>query len=303
MHRLPFRYLAGAAVTLVAAFLLRQTVALALPGPPDTPPGLDLRPSPNVSASSNSNKPDNGRGGGKPGRDVPTAWRDDFGGSSVDLSHWVIADERAPGYIPENHLGWYDPSHVSVQNGNLLIILTQQTGPVDGTQGVLSLGGLIYSKNTYGYGTYEWRTRMSADAQNNPVSGSVSAGFNYINNSETEIDFEFSGHDPGYLWMVNWHNTRPRRGPFESQRDFSTVSVPDISTAYHTYKFVWEPGKVTYYVDDVPITNHVNNVPDAPAYFMINHWGTNNPFWGGEATTGVTRYYYVDWASYTPPAQ
>ena len=58
---------------------------------------------------------------------------------------------------------------------------------------------------------------------------------------------------------------------------------------------------MTFYIDDVFQTSHVTNIPRAPAHFMINHWGTNNPFWGGEATVGPTRYYYVDWASYTPP--
>jgi len=33
---------------------------------------------------------------------------------------------------------------------------------------------------------------------------------------------------------------------------------------------------------------------------MINHWGTNNPLWGGTATIGVERYFYVDWVRFTP---
>ena len=45
---------------------------------------------------------------------------------------------------------------------------------------------------------------------------------------------------------------------------------------------------------------HKTNVPKAPAYFMINHWGTGSPNWGGAATVGVPRYFYVDWVSYTP---
>ena len=33
---------------------------------------------------------------------------------------------------------------------------------------------------------------------------------------------------------------------------------------------------------------------------MINHWGTNSDGWGGPATPGVSRYFYVDSVSYTP---
>lgn len=305
---LPLRFLASAGgAALAAVLLLRQPAAVALPGPPDSPPGRDLRPSPNVSASSKTNQPGSGKGnGGKPGGGGSTAWRDDFNGTSLDQTRWITANEQAPGYLPGNHIGYYDPTHVSVQNGYLVIRLTQQNGSVDGVPGVVSLGGLVYSKNTYSYGTYEWRTQMSTTSltpggQGSALSGSVSAGFNYINNSETEIDFELSGHQPGWLWMTNWYNTRPRTGPFESQETYSSASVPTISSAFHTYRFVWEPGKVTFFIDGVYATDHVTNVPTTPAYFMINHWGTNNPYWGGLATLGTTRYYYVDWASYTPP--
>ena len=54
------------------------------------------------------------------------------------------------------------------------------------------------------------------------------------------------------------------------------------------------------YVDGKWIVDHTTNVPTAPAYFRINHWGTNSTGWGGLATTGVTRYLYVTHASYSP---
>ena len=308
---LPFGFLASAGgAALVAALLLRQPVALALPGPPDSPPGRDLRPAPNAIAGAKADQPGNSNSrGGKPGGgggSGATGWRDDFTGTSLDTSRWTNAEEQAPGYIPGNHRGFYDPDNVSVQNGYLVIRLTQQDGLVDGVSGVVSLGGLVYTEETFGYGTYQWRVRMSStsaspDGAGSSVSGSVSAGFNYINNSETEIDFEFSGHLPGWLWMVNWRNTDPATGPFESQETYSSAPISDITSAFHTYKFVWERKRVRFYVDNVFQTSHVHNVPTAPAHFMINHWGTNNPFWGGQATLGTTRYYYVDWASYTPP--
>lgn len=309
---LPFRFLAGAGglalvMAVVAGFLLRQTPAIALPGPPDLPPGLDLRPSPNVSSSSKANKPGNGNGhsGGGGGSTGSTGWRDDFTGRSIDRSRWTVANEQAPGYIPEKHIGFYDPGNVSVANGYLVIRLTQQDALVDGVPGVESFGGLVYTGETFGYGTYQWHARMSSTSTTptgagSPVPGSVSAGFNYINNSETEIDFEFSGHLPGWLWMTNWHNPNPSTGPFESQEDYSSVPLADVTSAFHTYKFVWERRKVTFYVDDIFQTSHVENVPRSPAHFMINHWGTDNLYWGGEATVGATRYFYVDWASFTP---
>ena len=261
------------------------------------------RPSPNI--NSNSDVRVRGSGNRRGGKPTVTAWQDDFNGTALDTTRWINANEQAPGYLPGKHIGYYDPTHLRVLNGYLVISLTQENGTVDGLPGAISRGGLIYTKNTYGYGTYEWRVRMSSTATSptgagSPVSGSVSAGFNYINNSQTEIDFEFSAHQPGWLWMVNWYNTKPATGPYDSQHTYSMASVPDLTSAFHTYKFVWQSGKITYSINDLFQTSHVTDVPTAPAYFMINHWGTNNPWWGGAATVGTTRYFYIDWARYTP---
>lgn len=303
--RICIRFLVGAiAVAALAVVAVKEPTAAAPPGPPDARPTPDLRPSPSIpaDASARLNAQANGRGG-KP---KVTGWQDNFSGSALDTTRWINANERAPGYIPEKHIGYYDPNHVWLQDGYLVIRLTQGDGTVDGVPGAVSQGGLIYTKDTYGYGAYEWNVRMSSTAteplgEGAPVSGSVSAGFNYINNSQTEIDFEFSGHLPGWLWMVNWYNTNPATGPFDSQHTYTSAPVSDITSAFHTYKFVWERRKITFYIDDIFQTSHVTDVPSARAYFMINHWGTDNPWWGGEASVGPARYFYVDWVKYTPP--
>lgn len=235
------------------------------------------------------------------------SWRDDFGGNQVEGSRWVIANGQAPGYIPNFHLGTYEPAHVSVGGGFLALLLTQEIGEVDGGSGIRSKGALIYTNQTYGYGTYEWRMRMSSTATSPggdgfPTSGSVSAGFVYVNNSATEIDFEFSGLDFSLetLYMVNWKNSNTSTDPTENDRTFSTMHLPDITSGYHTYKFVWERKRISFYVDDVLQAVHTTHVPRERAYFMINHWGTDSPYWGGTATTGFERYFYVDWVQYTP---
>ncbi len=240
---------------------------------------------------------------GKPG----SAWRDDFPGSTLNTQFWVIATGQAPGTIPGVNLGDYDPSHVTIVTEGtasyLQLLLTQETAP-SGT-GTLSHGALIYTKNRYGYGTYEWRMRMSStsatpNGSGDAVSGSVSAGFVYYNNSQTEIDFEFSALDPDTLYMVNWRNRQPRSAPTSDDRTYSTLYPLTVSTDFHDYKFVWQRGKITFYVDGVVEAISTTNVPSAQAYFMINHWGTDSPYWGGAATTGTSRYFYVDWVQFRP---
>jgi beta-glucanase (GH16 family) len=251
-------------------------------------------------------------GGRKPGSDrkPSSAWRDDFSGSTVNTQFWVVGTGQAPGYIPGYNLGNYDPTHVKIVSDGtgsyLQLLLTQETGTVDtNPAGVLSHGAIIYSKNTYGYGTYEWQMRMSStsatpNGSGDSVSGSVSAGFTYVNNSQTEIDFEFSALDPDTLYMVNWLNPNPRQNPTDADRTYSTLYPLTVSTAFHDYKFVWKPGQITFYVDGVIQATHTTNVPTAPAYFMINHWGTDSGNWGGVASVGTPRYFYVDWVQYTP---
>jgi len=246
-----------------------------------------------------------------PGKNC-SAWSDDFNGSVVNPNLWVNANGQAPGYIAGVHRGYYVPSNVSVANGWLTMKLNQSAGTVDGKLGVISSGALIYSVVKCGYGTYEWRMRMSStastplDAYGNPtygqpVSGSVSAGFNYVNNSQTEIDFEFSALpvDNGKLWMVNWFNTRPRTAPTYDEETATSISNNPWN-AVHTYKYVWVPGSITYYVDGAPKSVHTTDLPSAAAYIMINHWGTNSSGWGGPATINTLRYFHIDRFSYTP---
>ena len=252
-------------------------------------------------------RPSSAGGGNKGGGGGSSAWVEDFGTSKLNTRFWVVASGRAPGYVAGYHIGYYEPSHVKIQNGILSMLLTQETGTVDNQIGTISHGALIYTRKKYGYGTYEWRMRMSSIAtdpngQGGPTSGSVSAGFIYANNSETEIDFEFSGLLFDTLYMVNWNNPTPNSGPTLDDRDFDTVYPLDVSDQFHTYKFVWEPGRISYYIGGAPDPAFVSteHVPSAPAYFMINHWGTDSGDWGGAATIRIDRYFYIDRVSYTP---
>jgi beta-glucanase (GH16 family) len=239
-----------------------------------------------------------------------SGWSDDFTEASLSSNFWVINNGQAPGYIPDEHIGYYLPGNVSLTNnacnGCLVLTLTQQTGTVGtNTSGVISNGAEVYTRKTYGYGTYTWRMRMSStaltpDGAGGSVSGSVSAGFLYVNNSETEIDWEFSALAPGSIFAVNWLNPNPSQNPPGSSETYTELSLSDVSNVFHTYSFVWQAGSITYFIDGQQVAQHTTNVPSAPAHFVMNHWGTDSTHWGGPATVGVTRYFYIDSVSYKP---
>lgn len=243
----------------------------------------------------------------RPRKASATGWEDQFDSHRLDPRRWVIANGYAPGYIANNHRGYMTPDNVWLQDGYLVLRVTQQIGTVDSnTSAVVSYGGAVYTKGNYPYGTYEWRMRMStvAEAPELPgtgdVTGSVSAGFVYTSNSETEIDFEYSGTQFNTLLMTNWHNLNPASEPSPAYSTHSSAPLFGITENFHTYKFVWTSSSITYSVDDVVQAVHTTNVPSAPAAVVVNHWGTNSRYFGGAASVGVTRYLYVDWVRYTP---
>lgn len=150
----------------------------------------------------------------------------------------------------------------------------------------LSTGAELTLKQLFGYGTYEWECRASSTATQpslvgTPVSGSITGLFNYVNDSQTEIDVEVEGIPTraNLAQFTNWATTA-------AQQNTNVPISPAPHEGFRVYKFVWAPGKIDYYVDNVLLASHTQNVPSAPAYPMINHWGTNNPNWGGPATAG-----------------
>ena len=249
---------------------------------------------------------------------VDGGWEDNFDGITLDETHWRILDELAPGSVTGEHASFYRASHAVVSGGFLSLVLTQENGTVDDNpSGVISSGALVASKLTYGYGTYEWRMRLTSTATSpagagscsaDVLSGSVSAGFNFVNNSETEIDIEYSGHRPDLLYLANWHNLNPLVDPQPGQSTFTALQARAVlgrrqswCEDFRTYKFVWEPTRITFFINDQWQAEHTTTLPHAAAYFMIVIRGTNVTSWGGSATLGTPRYLYVDWVRYTPP--
>ncbi|PYV73980.1 MAG: hypothetical protein DMG96_21580 [Acidobacteria bacterium] len=221
------------------------------------------------------------------------SFSDTFSSGNLDPSKWLASNGFAPGTISGVNYGSFVPSNVDLSKGMLCLKLQQQQG----SSGVLSIGGELQSLTTYGYGTYDWVMRASSTSSTptgagTVVSGQISAGFSFVNNSQTEIDFEIEGQNPTTVWMTNWIST--------SQKQYSSVFLASPDANFHHYKFIWVPGRIDYYIDGKLVSTHTSNIPSAPAYIMINHWGTNSTGWGGQATIGVQRYLYVSSFTYTP---
>ena len=238
-------------------------------------------------------------GSAKTSQSVPLrtpTFSETFSGGTLDAAKWFIDTGNAPGNIAAANQGTLSADHVDLSTGMLRLTLTQSV--VDGL--ATSVGAEIRSKRLFGYGTYVWVARAASTSATpkgagSAVSGTVTDVFSYIDNSQTEIDFEYEGQLPSTLEMTNYSGV--------SNSQTSSTTVPAADSSFHEYKFVWSATKIEFYVDGALVSTHTQHIPSAPAAALINLWGTNSKSFGGVATSGVTRYLYVSSFSYTPLAE
>ncbi|MGH9503823.1 MAG: glycoside hydrolase family 16 protein [Terriglobales bacterium] len=223
----------------------------------------------------------------------PPAFNDTFSGGKLDTSKWIVDTGRAPGNIAGINNSTLNAENVDLSTGMLRLKLTQRVSGGLAT----SIGSELRSKQLFGYGTYVWVARAastSATPQGDgaAVSGTVFDVFNFIHDSETEIDFEYQGQSPSTLEMTNYSTV--------SHSQSSSTAVSGADSSFHEYKFVWSAGKIEFLVDGKLVSTHTEHVPSAPAAVLINLWGTNSSQFGGIATHGATSYLYVSSFSFTP---
>jgi beta-glucanase (GH16 family) len=215
---------------------------------------------------------------------------------------WRIASWKAPDSKIGFNQGTYVAENVDFVDGMLRLKVEQTQGP----NGVISKGAAVWSREKFGYGTYEFDMRMASESSTpygpgKAHSGTVSSAFLYFQNSETEMDIEFLG-DKNSLWATNWHNLNFDAPPSHSAEVRTTDQVRNSNLAdqFHHYKLVWHPESVQWYIDGVLVAEHHTNVPTAAAYIMLQIRGTNIDEWGGKATLNVVRYAYVKSVKFYP---
>ena len=225
-------------------------------------------------------------------RSAAPSFSESFSGGTLDKTKWFIDTGKAPGNISGVNTGTLSAEHVDLSTGMLRLTLTQSVSGALAT----SVGAEIRSRQLFGYGTYVWVARAASTSttphgDGSAVSGSVFDVFTFINDSETEIDFEYQGQSPATLEMTNYSTV--------SHSQSTSTPVPGADSSFHEYKFVWSAGKIEFYVDGTLVSTHTEHIPSAPAAVLINLWGTNSTSFGGVASPGATSYLYVSTFSYT----
>src|SRR5215210_539930 len=165
--------------------------------------------------------------------------------------------------------------------GFLNLTITPSTNPLE--------GGEIQSLKEYGYGYYEVRM-MPSD-----VSGGVASFF--------LVDFDSPWHEFDIEFLLNTNNQVTFSNYGGAGTTYYNLGF-DPTADFHAYGILWEPGKVTNFVDGVAVHSETNAyfVSDADGMnIMMNAWSGNPNFGGGPPAVNSTSVY--DWVHYTPLAE
>lgn len=187
-----------------------------------------------------------------------------------------------------------------------------------------SSGAEILTNQTFGYGTYEFCSRMAStsttpNGTGSAASGGVSSTFLISNNNGgtagyVEIDApECEGdHATWAEYDVWWNgngsgdNAEPSGPGFKSQGAGADtyLDIANMVTGFNYYGFVWSAGRLDFYLNGVlqgsltgskvPVPGTGGNTPSID----INHYGCNGSGWGGAASVGVNRFFYVQSAKF-----
>ena len=213
------------------------------------------------------------------GTNYQLVWSDEFNGTSVDTSKW---NKVGPWGKPVSST-WanfsYLTSNVSEANG--LATITVHKSGSNWTGGILSTD----TTKQFQYGFVEVRAKLPKGQGFWPAIWMYGS-----NTSVDELDImEFLGGDPTTVYQTYHYDPG---GQNQVQ-----VKSSDWTTGYHLFQMLWQPGQITFYIDNVETGSWTTNVPAEPMYLMLNFdvGGPND--WGGapNRSTPTTATFNVDY--------
>lgn len=214
-------------------------------------------------------------------------FREDFS-EGLSSDRWEVSTWTAPRHGP-THSASFKAENVTIVNGMLRLRLSQsiQNGVVT------SIGGEIMSKKKFGFGTYTFVMKASADETGKPWSGSITGIGLYLPKSQTEIDIEVEGIPSRSMLTQTstWEN--------EDKPETTKIDLGSPHGNFHTYVVMWTDESIKFFRDGTLIGDHRSVVPIEPANIFFNHWGTNSRNWGGMAIAR-NRYMFIKSVTFVP---
>jgi len=222
------------------------------------------------------------------------AFNDEFTGSSLDLTKWIMCNPSFASscnpYNNEQEKFRTTPGNpnVKVSGGQLHLIATKENGQV--YSGMVSTGPNKWNYDQPGYkgfqftyGYYEGRVRIPKGNGFWPSMWMLPDQAKYgawPGSGEYDV-FEIPGNDPTeYHFTAHWagggvcgHACTPQE-----------AHIADASAGFHTFGLDWEPTGLTWYVDGKKMGNTVTDggaIKKTPFYIIANFsvggsWGPLN---------------------------
>lgn len=243
-------------------------------------------------------------------------WADEFNGTSLDRTVWSTGYRWAD--VINNELQGMRPENVVVGNGLCTINATKPAAPVKnqtmtgyewGAFDYASGAIQTYDKWTKTYGYFEARLKMTSGKGTWPAFwllpdrgpsyslnprvqvGDTSGGTSIPMGSEIDILEYMAAWENASTGLSQAHNgliwaygtTGNAKGGYSAQNDgFGPALWYNADGQFHTYGMHWEPGVVTFYLDDkvVLAVQNAAKVPVCPEYMILNVSITQNDWHG-----------------------
>jgi beta-glucanase (GH16 family) len=207
-------------------------------------------------------------------------WSDEFNGTSVDASKWnKVGPWGKP--VASAWSGHFSYNRWSVSVANGLATITAQKSGRNWTGGILSTD----TTKRFQYGFVEVRAKLPKGQGFWPAIWLYGA-----NSSADELDMmEFLGGDASTVYQT-YH--------FSGGQHQVSPKSSDWTADYHLFQMKWEPGRLTYYIDNVQTGSWTASVPARPMCIMLNFdVGDGASPWGGypHSSTPTTAQFNVDY--------
>lgn len=185
-------------------------------------------------------------------------WSDEFNGSKIDSSKWDFqigtGTEYGLDHWGNNELQYYTDKNAFIENGNLIIELKKEdyNGESYTSSRLRTMSDdneILFAKT---YGRIEARIKLPKDNAVWPAFWMLPATNDYdVWASSGEIDIlEAKGRLPNRVYgTVHFGQSWP--GNKNSGGMYKFPAGTDM-TEYHVYALDWEPGKLTWLVDETP---------------------------------------------------
>jgi beta-glucanase (GH16 family) len=202
------------------------------------------------------------------GQQWPCSFDDEFNGSSLDTSNWIVQQTADSGYHSGVECYEDSPNNVSVSGGTLNLTVEQATSsflcpsdppyPTDYTSGMVS----TYQRFTQAYGLFEVRAKIS-DATTQGLQTSFwlyPAQLTYGAwplSGEIDIAELFSQYPTLAIPFVHYNNSS--NDP-DATNDDCAIGDP---SQFHTYALEWTPQSMAFMYDGKTC--------------LVDHWNTASP--------------------------